>query len=200
MSDDNYLYTLISPSTGEYHEKGSRFLASAFACADINTFTAKIDELKTAHPKARHYCYAYRFGERGLDYRANDDGEPSGTAGLPIYNQLQSFSLSDTAIIVIRYFGGTLLGASGLIRAYKTAAQNALNAATLTPIIPKIRFTAALPYADVHKLMHLTSQHNIQILNQNFDMQSRFLLEAERSRLPAITAAFTQAKIEITIE
>ena len=116
--------TLSKESLGEYKDKGSRFIAFAFPCDNLVLFDNKLEQLKKEHFKARHHCYAWRLGFNGEEFRANDDGEPSGTAGIPIYNQLLSFELSNSAIIVVRYFGGIKLGAGGLLRAYNTAGSD----------------------------------------------------------------------------
>lgn len=183
-----YAHTLAAACTGDYQEKGSKFLAYAFPCANEAQFAAQLHQQKQAHPKARHHCYAWRFGEHGQHYRANDDGEPSGTAGLPIYNQLQSFDVSDCGLIVVRYFGGTLLGAAGLIRAYKTAAQAALKTATLQPIVPKAEFIALPDYAQIHRLMQIVEQQHLEILAQEMALTCRFHLRGERDQLAAIRA------------
>jgi uncharacterized YigZ family protein len=126
MDSDQYL-TIISEYTGEYKEKGSKFLAYCFPFDHENQLSTRMEEVKALHPKARHYCYAYKLGLDNNHYRVNDDGEPSGTAGKPIYGQILSHQLTDILIIVVRYFGGTKLGASGLIHAYKEAALDALS-------------------------------------------------------------------------
>ncbi len=182
----SYAHTITHPTEGKYSEKGSRFLAYAFPCRGETDFLLEFEKRRVEHPKARHHCYAWRFGETGKYYRANDDGEPSGTAGLPIYNQLQSFDVSDCGVIVVRYFGGTLLGASGLIRAYKTAAQQALKQAKLVKIVPKAQFIATLDYAQVNQLMQFINQFNLNIIKQEMNMPCLFTLEGDRDCLEDI--------------
>ena len=118
----------------EFKDRGSRFLAYAFPISSADDFKKRLKELKEEHPKAVHHCFAYRVGTDGNNFRSSDDGEPSGSAGRPILGQIDSKELVDVAIIVVRYFGGTLLGVPGLINAYKTAASFALQS---TPIIKK---------------------------------------------------------------
>lgn len=123
--------TIAASSIGEYKEKGSRFTAYAFPISNVNEVKEKIPTVKREHPKARHHCYAYRTGFDGTQYRANDDGEPSGTAGKPILNQIDSFELTNVLIVFVRYFGGVLLGASGLNHAYKAVAKLTLEGAMI---------------------------------------------------------------------
>lgn len=130
----NHYYSIEKESVAEYKERGSRFLAYAFPIQTTDGFKKRMKALKEEHPKAVHHCFAYRLGADGTAFRSGDDGEPAGTAGKPILGQLDSRELTNTAVIVVRYFGGTLLGVPGLIQAYKTAASLALQ---LTPIIQK---------------------------------------------------------------
>jgi len=124
MTEDQY-WSVARASEGLYREKGSKFIAFMSSFKDRDAVNVWLDELKQAHPKSRHVCYAYRFGPSGDDFRVNDDGEPSGTAGRPIMGVLKSNEISDVACAVVRYFGGKKLGASGLIHAYKTSAEDA---------------------------------------------------------------------------
>jgi len=130
----NSFYTIERPSTAEFRDRGSNFLAYAFPIQSAEDFKKRLKALKAEHPKAAHHCFAYRLGTGGNNFRAGDDGEPAGTAGKPILGQIDSRELTDSAIVVVRYFGGTLLGVPGLIHAYRTAASLALQ---LTPIIQK---------------------------------------------------------------
>ncbi len=126
MEADEYVI-LKKGATGEYREKGSKFLAYSYELQSINQVEEYIIHLKKQHPKARHWCYAYRLSPKTDQYRANDDGEPRGTAGLPIYNQILAKECYNVLVVVVRYFGGTKLGASGLTKAYKIAAELALS-------------------------------------------------------------------------
>ena len=124
--DTSTYYTIEKPSMAEFKDRGSKFIAYAFPIADAGEFKEKLAALKKEHPKAVHHCFAYRLGLDGTNFRVSDDGEPSGTAGRPILGQIDSKQLTNVLIIVVRYFGGTLLGVPGLINAYKTAAALAL--------------------------------------------------------------------------
>ena len=168
MLTDSY-QTIASPSEGEYKEKGSKFLAYAYpmdAESDIDGFMASLRDI---HPKARHYCYAYKLGLDGTRFRANDDGEPSGTAGKPIYGQILSFGLTNVCIIVIRYFGGTKLGASGLIHAYKEASKAALDNAAIIEKYLYISYQLTFGYDHMGHIMNALKDPDIEITDKVFE-------------------------------
>lgn len=123
---DHYFYTIEQDAQAEYKDKGSKFFAYAFPIKDVADFKSKMEDIKKENGKAQHFCFAYKLGADGLQFRAGDDREPSGSAGKPILGQITSKQLTNVAVIVVRYFGGTLLGIPGLIHAYKTAAALAL--------------------------------------------------------------------------
>ena len=127
MATKDIYQTIRGESNGEFRDRGSKFIAYAYPVYTEEEWQEKLEAVRKAHPKARHHCYAYRLGLDGHNFRANDDGEPSGTAGRPILGQIDSFGLVNVIVIVVRYFGGTLLGASGLITAYKNSAADALS-------------------------------------------------------------------------
>jgi len=160
--------TITHSSSGLYREKGSKFLAYATPIADREAFAEFAAGLRKEHPKARHHCFAYRLGYDGEDYRASDDGEPSGTAGKPILGRMISLDLTYVAIIVVRYFGGKLLGAAGLVRAYKLAAEDALAAATIKEIPITVDYTIACDYGHVGKLEEAMARNNIFIKSRSF--------------------------------
>lgn len=136
MEATNFYYnTIEKPATAEFKDRGSKFIALAFAIENAEDFKLKLKEVKAQHAKANHHCFAYRLGTDNNNYRSSDDGEPKGSAGLPILNQIISKQLTNVAVVVVRYFGGTLLGVPGLINAYKTATVLALQ---LSPIIQKL--------------------------------------------------------------
>src|SRR3954466_8194860 len=132
MSEREYYNTITQPSTAEFKDRGSKFIAYAFALETTDDFKKQLQLLKKEHPKAVHHCFAYRIGTDGNNFRSSDDGEPSGTAGRPILGQIDSKMLTNAAVIVVRYFGGTLLGVPGLINAYKMATSLVLQ---VTPIV-----------------------------------------------------------------
>src|SRR6185295_8222530 len=142
----DYYSTIEKSSTAEFKDRGSRFIAFAFPIANVNEFKEKLCDVKKQHPKATHHCFAYRLGADRITYRVSDDGEPSGTAGRPILGQIDSNQLTDVLIIVVRYFGGTLLGVGGLINAYKTAASFALQAGQVVKKPVFIRYRLDFDY------------------------------------------------------
>lgn len=161
--------TIEAPAEGIYKEKGSKFIAKAFPVRTEEQVKTIIDEIKEEFYDARHHCYAYILGPKGDKWRANDDGEPSGTAGKPIHGQLLSFNLTNVLVVVIRYFGGTKLGVSGLINAYKTAAHDALaNAKIITRTVDAI-YRITFGYATMNEVMRLAKDLNLQLIEQHFD-------------------------------
>jgi uncharacterized YigZ family protein len=171
---DSYL-TLAVPSTGEYKDRGSKFIAYAWPVRSEEEALAQLEGVRKEHFKARHHCFAWRLGLEGSRFRANDDGEPSGTAGRPILGQIDAASLTDVAIVVVRYFGGTLLGTSGLINAYREAAAAAIRQAEIVEKIVKDRFRLDFDYALMPDVMHAVKKLDLEILHQAFD--ARGLLE-----------------------
>lgn len=163
------LYTTIS-ETGEslYKEKGSKFLGYAFHVVDEEDVKERIEELKKAHHNARHWCYAYRLHPETELYRINDDGEPSGSAGKPIYGQILSADLYETLVVVVRYFGGTKLGVSGLIQAYKSSAEMALENAQTEEVKITRPFRVTCDYTELDAVMRIVHQLECEIVNQNF--------------------------------
>lgn len=170
MFDDTYR-TLAGPSEGLYKEKGSKFLAFAYPVSTLDQVKAHLDQLRKDYFDARHHCYAYILGPRKDAFRANDDGEPSGTGGRPIHGQLLSADLTDTLIVVVRYFGGVLLGASGLANAYKTAARDAIDHATIIEKTIDARYRLRFKYEAMNDVMRLLKDFDIKPLNQQFDLE-----------------------------
>lgn len=160
--------TIAAPSQGQYKEKGSKFLAFAFPVSSEDQIKAHLQELKKTFFDARHHCYAYRLGPEGEMWRANDNGEPSSTAGKPIYGQLLSFQVSDVLLVVVRYFGGIKLGVSGLINAYRTAAQDALSQAQLVDKQVKERVLLQYTYPQTNAVMKAVKDTQADIIEQRF--------------------------------
>lgn len=173
--------TISNESTGLYKEKGSKFFAYARRVDDVTATKTFLTEIKALHPKARHYCYAYRIGLTGDSFRENDDGEPSGTAGRPIFGQLLSFGVTNTMVIVVRYFGGKLLGASGLIQAYKSSAANALTNATVVTDIVSLAFKITATYTTANEVMAIINQPGYTVYASTFDEEPIFMVRVRKS-------------------
>ena len=166
----NYTYrTIAKESEGLYKEKGSRFIALAYPVRTEEEVKQHVADVKKKYYDARHHCYAYILGANKDAYRMNDDGEPSGTAGRPIHGQLLSKDLTDTLIIVIRYFGGIKLGVSGLINAYKTAAKDALDNNTIVERFVEEDYQLHFPPLSMNKVMQLLKRETVKITDQQYD-------------------------------
>ena len=166
---DTYL-TISSPSEALYKDKGSKFYAFAYPVQTVEQIKDILAEKRKEYYDARHVCYAYMLGYERNQFRANDDGEPSGTAGRPILGQINSSNLTDILIIVVRYFGGTLLGTSGLIQAYKTSAAEAIAAATIEERIVEKTFISKFGYQDLNAVMRIMKDFDLAIVNQVQEM------------------------------
>lgn len=166
----NSYLTIDKNASAEFKDRGSRFIAYAYPVVAVDEFKAHLSALKKEHPKAVHHCFAYRLGTDGNTFRVSDDGEPAGTAGRPILGQIDSRNLTNLTVIVVRYFGGTLLGVPGLINAYKTTAALALQ---LVPVIEKaieIPFQISFSYPQLNDVMTILKQHNCSIINQDMGL------------------------------
>lgn len=188
--EDEY-WSLSGSAEYEYKDKGSRFIAVAFQCKTTADFKSSLEEIKHKYPSATHFCYAYRFGQKGTESRANDDGEPGGTAGLPILNQLLSAELSDAAIVVVRYYGGIKLGASGLIKAYKTAAAEVLRSAPKIISFPTAALTINFAYEQTKSLEMLLKKFQVFVVDQSFSDRCTFQLQIRNALLSDFQSALT---------
>lgn len=168
---------ISSESSGEYHEKGSKFLAYAFPVSDSGQAQQHVEAIRRAHPKARHVCYAYILAANQMEWRAHDDGEPNGSAGLPILNQLKSANLSFALVVVARYFGGTKLGLPGLVTAYKTAAKNALEQCTPTWMHERCAFSFTCSYDHNPKIFGFVKKNGGEIKESELGEICTFTLE-----------------------
>ncbi len=168
LFDDTYK-TIKNPSEGTFRDKGSKFIAYAYPFNDENELKDLLASVKSEHPKARHWCYAYRLSPDRTVFRLNDDGEPSGSAGRPILNTLLSNELTDVIVIVVRYFGGTLLGIPGLINAYKTATQEAIDASEIIEKVQEDLYKIDFDYLQMNDVMRIIKEDNLEIHKQDFD-------------------------------
>lgn len=170
LFEDTY-YTISCRSTGLYKEKGSKFIALAIPVKDEQEVKNELDQIRKDYYDARHHCYAYIIGFDKSAWRANDDGEPSGTAGRPIYGQLQSKDLTNVLIVVVRYFGGIKLGVSGLINAYKSAAADALTQADIIEKTVNEIYELKFNYDAMNDIMKIVKDDGLQLLNTQFDLE-----------------------------
>lgn len=169
--------TLLQPSEGIFRDRGSRFLSFAYPIDSENEVKPILIELRRKFHGARHHCHAFRMGPTNEIYRVNDDGEPSGTAGMPIYRQITAHGLFDVLVAVVRYFGGTLLGKSGLIHAYKIAAKEALDAAKLKDKIITNTIKLSFNASDIGEVMRILSTNSCSILSQEYEEKCNFLIQ-----------------------
>ena len=181
MFDDTYR-TLSAPAEGIYKEKGSKFLAFAYPVQTVEEVKNHLEQLRKEYFDARHHCYAYILGPRKNAFRANDDGEPSGTGGRPIYGQLLSADLTNVLVVVVRYFGGILLGASGLAGAYKTAAYDALSHAQIMEKTIDVRYQLRFAYDAMNDVMRILKEYNLKPLEPKYDMQCSLAVEVRQSQ------------------
>lgn len=166
-------YTTIAQATDEvlFKEKSSKFYGYAFPIESEEEVKPIIDQLRKLHPHAVHYCYAYQISTEKISYRANDDGEPSNTAGAPIYGQIQSFGLTNVLLVVVRIFGGIKLGVGGLITAYKTTAQLVLEDAKIIEKTIDIHFLISFDYKNMNKVMRVIKEKKLDIVNQTMEIE-----------------------------
>jgi uncharacterized YigZ family protein len=175
--------TISKPSEGIFKDKGSRFIAYLYPIQSELDIKDIIAELKSIHPKASHHCWALRLSQDRSIFRINDDGEPSGTAGRPILNTLLSFDLTNVIAVVVRYFGGTLLGIPGLINAYKTATMEAIQASEIIEKTVDLVFKIEFSHSVMNEVMKVVKDENIKIFNQSFDLNCTFNLEIRQSQV-----------------
>jgi uncharacterized YigZ family protein len=190
MLDGDFYKTITAPSEGLYKDKGSKFIARAYPVRDVKEVQEYLLGLKREFHDARHFCYAYNIDPENVIFKSSDDGEPAGTAGKPILNQILSFGLCDVLVVVIRYFGGTKLGVSGLIKAYKSATIEALNAAKIVTgkITREINISFDYPLTnDVMKVIH---ECEIEIVDRNFAKNCRWTLVVQKNQKEKIMSRF----------
>ena len=178
--DDTYL-TIVSSSEGIYKDKGSKFLSFAFPVSSVEEAMQLIDGKRKEFHDARHVCYAYMLGKDRINFRTNDDGEPSGTAGKPILGQINSKQLTDILIVVVRYFGGVLLGTGGLILAYKNAAMEALAVAKIEQRVVERTYTVMFDYAAMNEVMRVIKDNQLTICSQTQTEKCKLLIAVRQS-------------------
>jgi uncharacterized YigZ family protein len=177
-------HTITGHYTAEYKDRGSKFIAYAFPAYTEEEWQTHLQTVKQEHFKARHHCYAFRIGLDQNNFRANDDGEPSGTAGRPILGQIDKFGLTNVFIVVVRYFGGTKLGTSGLINAYRETAKAALEQATIIERIIEEVYLLEFDYALMSAAMNAVKKLDLNICQQDFDVNGKLHLAIRQSEVP----------------
>lgn len=187
LFDDTYK-TIEELSEGIFRDKGSRFIAYLYPIKSDEEIKNIIAELKSLHPKARHFCWAIRIGPDRSVFRINDDGEPSGTAGRPILNTLLSNDLTNVLALVVRYFGGTLLGVPGLINAYKCATMEAINQSIIIEKTIDLTFRIEFGHPVMNEVMKVIKDENLKLFNQCFDLNCRFDIAIRQSQVNQVLA------------
>lgn len=187
--EDTFL-TLEVTSEAVYKEKGSKFLSFAMPVSNEQEIKEKLDAFRKRYYDSNHICYAYTLGKDKLIYRANDAGEPNHSAGDPILGQIRSNNLTDTLIVVVRYFGGTKLGVSGLINAYKTAAAEAIDNNKIVEKVVKEQIVLNFPYPSLNEVMRVVKDYDLDIVQQNFDVACQMLLLVRLNQVDEVSAIF----------
>ena len=197
---DSFL-SIAGESRGVFRDKASKFLSVAIPVTTEEEVKANLDDLRKAYYDANHHCYAYRLGSENQAYRTNDDGEPSGSAGKPIYGQILSMELSDIIVVVIRYFGGTKLGIPGLIHAYRTAAREALEQAVVVEKIIKVQYKVTFDYPAMNEIMRILKEEGVKIIHQTVVERCEINFQIRKSHADRIENRMTRLRnITLAIE
>ncbi len=192
MSSERDTYNTITKPSEEtlFKDRGSKFFGYAFPVASEEQIKEHIEQLKKQHYNARHWCYAWQLGKEYEKFRANDDGEPSNSAGMPIYGQLQSFDVTNVLVVVVRYFGGTKLGIGGLIQAYKTGAKLALGASKIIEKTIDEDFILKFEYPEMNTVMRIVKDENLNITNQKMELDCEFIISVRKKEAERIFQLF----------
>ncbi|WP_179339112.1 IMPACT family protein [Winogradskyella ludwigii] len=193
MTEDDLFKTITKPEQGElFKDKNSKFYGFAFPVINENQVKRHIEDLKKEHYAARHWCYAYQIGTETIKYRANDDGEPNNSAGMPIYGQIQSFGVTNILIVVVRYYGGVKLGVGGLINAYRTGAQLVLETSKIIEKTINIAFQLKFEYKNMSKVMRFLKENNVEIINQKLEHNCLLEISVRKSNSSKVFESFSQ--------
>lgn len=189
---DTYKTIEIPGKETLFKEKNSKFFGYAFPVQSEEEVKMILEQVKKQHFSARHWCYAYQIGTKNKIYRANDDGEPNNSAGMPIYGQIQSFDVTNILIVVVRYFGGVKLGVGGLVTAYKTSAQMALEASEIVEKTIDVHFLIHFDYKNMNKVMRVIKEKNINVVNQTLELDCLIEISCRLSQKDEVFNAFDQ--------
>lgn len=192
LENDTFLTLETATDVFLYKEKNSKFYGYAFPVSDEDDIKLRLEEVKIIHKSARHFCYAYQIGTIDKQWRANDDGEPNNSAGMPIYGQIQSYALTNVLIIVVRFFGGVKLGVGGLISAYKTTAQEVLKTARIIEKTIDEKFEITFEYKNLNKVMRTIKERNLTIVDQKMDLDCTIIIEIRQKNSEQIKVIFSQ--------
>jgi uncharacterized YigZ family protein len=200
MSEKDTYKTILIPSEEIlFKEKNSKFYGQAFPVTSEEEVKTILEHLKKTHFSARHWCYAYQIGIEKISFRANDDGEPNNSAGMPIYGQIQSFDVTNILVVVVRYFGGVKLGVGGLITAYKTAAQLTMEACEIIEKTIDSIFVITFAYKNMNKVMRIVKEKNILIVSQKLEENCQLKIAVRKKNAEEIFDIFNN-HFEVTIE
>lgn len=194
MKEPDYYFTVEGTANAEFKDRGSKFFAYSFPLKNTIDFKRILRDVKKEHPKASHHCFAYRVGTDGNNFRVSDDGEPSGTAGKPILGQIDSKDLTNILIVVVRYFGGTLLGVPGLINAYKTAASLVLQCTPMVQKAVEINYELQFNYTEMNDVMLIIKQFNCSILKNEMQLFCRIETGIPRNKINEVLSALKEVK------
>ena len=185
-------YKTIDKASEEvlFKDKNSKFFGYAFPVLTEDDVKTHLSELKKIHHAARHWCYAYQLGTENIQFRANDDGEPNNSAGMPIYGQIQSFEVTNILIVVVRYFGGVKLGVGGLINAYKTTAQLVLESAIIKEKTINKEYLISFDYKNMNKVMRIIKEKNLTITNQKLELDCEITISVRKKEADFVFEAF----------
>ena len=192
QSSEKDTYLTISEPSEEvlFKEKNSKFFGLAFPVQTEEEVKEKLEEVKKLHPTAGHHCYAYQLGTSNKTYRANDDGEPNNSAGMPIYGQIQSFDVTNILIVVVRYFGGVKLGVGGLIAAYKSTAQACLETCDIIEKTIDVHFEIYFEYVHMNKVMRIIKEHQLEIVKQEMELSCKIQVKTRKKNALKIQDIF----------
>ena len=202
MEEKDTYKTILKPAEETlFKDRNSKFFNYAYPITNEADVKPRIDVLKKQHNNAGHWCYAYQFGTDKITYRANDDGEPSNTAGMPIYGQIQSYDVTNLLIVVVRYFGGTKLGVGGLINAYRTGAQMALDASNIVEKTIDIKYVISFDYKNMNKVMRIIKEKNLKITNQVLELDCKVFISVRKKDAQMAHDAFNAIyEVEIKVD
>lgn len=195
---DTYKTIEIPSEEVLYKEKNSKFFGYCFPVQSEEQVKEILEKIKKEHHSARHWCYAFQIGTEQIHYRANDDGEPSGSAGLPIYGQIQSFEVTNILVVVVRYFGGVKLGVGGLVSAYKETGKMALENSEIIEKTIDIQYRIKFGYKDMNRVMRVIKEKNLNVTGQKLEMDCQIEISVRKKEASMIFSIF-EAMYEVSI-